>query len=194
MASEAPDCRALYHRSTDPFMAKLVTLKQAEEQTARATAYVKTYILFPSGMLGLICMLVGIGMLGYQLVATDSYTWRTFAESSGLLLLGGVVGWLQTLYQRWMLRVRPEVFAARMQFVAKRGSRSKRESVSSQPASTSPWWVPVAYLALAGMILAASTMSVLEGTVNPVAGYLMPWAGFFWAKLFFWRKVIQVNR
>jgi hypothetical protein len=175
-------------------MAKLVTLKQAEEQTARATAYVKTYILFPSGMLGLICMLVGIGMLGYQLVATDSYTWRTFAESSGLLLLGGVVGWLQTLYQRWMLRVRPEVFAARMQFVAKRGSRSKRESVSSQPDSTSPWWVPVAYLALAGMILAASTMSVLEGTVNPVAAYLMPWAGFFWAKLFFWRKVIQVNR
>jgi hypothetical protein len=93
-----------------------------------------------------------------------------------------------------MLRVRPEVFAARMQFVAKRGSRSKRESVSSHPASTSPWWVPVAYLALAGMILAASTMSVLEGTVNPVAAYLMPWAGFFWAKLFFWRKVIQVNR
>jgi hypothetical protein len=194
MACQTMDCQLTDYRSAGAFMPKLVTLKQTEEQTARATAYVKTYILFPSGMLGLICMLVGVGMLGYQLLATDTYTPSTFWESSGLLLLGGIVGWLQTCYQRWILRERPEVFAARMQFVARRGTRSKREAVSSQPVASTPWWVPVAYIVLGGMILAASTMSVLQGNVHPVAGYLMPWAGFFWAKLFFWRKVIKVER
>ena len=69
-------------------------------------------MLFPAGILGLISMIGGVGGLGYQLIATDTYTWWTFLQSSGLLLLGGVLGWLQTTYHRWILNNRPEVFAA----------------------------------------------------------------------------------
>ncbi len=175
-------------------MPKLVTLRQTEDQAARATAYVKTYILFPSGVLGLICMLAGIGALGYQLLATDTYTWSTFLESSGLLFLGGLFGWLQTMYQQWILRERPEIFATRMQAVLRRGKRPKRDAVPIHSAPAGPAWVPLIYLAAAGTILSASTMSVMQGTVYPLAGYLMPWAGFFWAKLFFWRSVIKPDR
>ena len=43
-------------------------------------------------------MVCGVGGLGYQLIATDTYTWGTFIQSSGLLLLGGMLGWLQTSF------------------------------------------------------------------------------------------------
>ena len=72
-------------------MAKLISLKQQEGHDARATAYIKAYMLFPAGILGLISMIGGVGGLGYQLIATDTYPWWTFLHSSGLLLLGGVI-------------------------------------------------------------------------------------------------------
>ena len=53
----------------------------------------------PASLDWLACMVTGtVAALGYQLVATDTYTWTTFAESFGLLLLGGVLGWIQTRY------------------------------------------------------------------------------------------------
>ena len=59
-------------------MAKLISLKQQEGHDARATAYIKAYMLFPAGILGLISMIGGVGGLGYQLIATDSLDrlWR----------------------------------------------------------------------------------------------------------------------
>jgi hypothetical protein len=173
-------------------MPKLVTVKQQEGQGAKATAYVKAYMLFPAGILGLISMVGGVGALGYQLIATDTYTWETFLQSSGLLLLGGVLGWLQTTYHRWILRYRPEVFASRMRQPAiKKSGRPKRDSGPSQePPSGSPW-APVAYVAGLALLLSGSTVAAIYGAVYPFAAYFLPWAGFFWAKLFFWRTVLK---
>ena len=42
-------------------MAKLISLKQQEGHDARATAYIKAYMLFPAGILGLISMIGEIG-------------------------------------------------------------------------------------------------------------------------------------
>src|SRR5690349_12626906 len=94
-------------------MPKLVTVRQSEDTTERAKNYVKAYILFPSGFLGLVAMVVGTAALGYQLIATDSYTWTTFVTSSGLLLVGGCVGWMQTRYHQYILDKHPDVFASR---------------------------------------------------------------------------------
>ena len=128
-------------------MPKLVTIKQQEGQDAKATAYVKAYMLFPAGILGLVSMVGGVGGLGYQLIATDTYTWETFVQSSGLLMLGGLLGWLQTTYHRWILRHRPGVFAARMrQPTLKKSGRPKRDGGSDQdspagrPGLLSPIW------------------------------------------------------
>ena len=122
-------------------MAKLISLKQQEGHDARATAYIKAYMLFPAGILGLISMIGGVGGLGYQLIATDSYTWWTFLQSSGLLLLGGVLGWVQTTYHRWILTNRPEVFAARMrQPTVSKSGKPKRESAASQEQASGSAW------------------------------------------------------
>ncbi len=173
-------------------MPKLVTGKQQEGQDAKATAYIKAYILFPAGILGLISMVGGVGALGYQLIATDTYTWQTFLQSSGLLGLGGMLGWLQTSYHRSILNHRPEIFAARMRQPAiKKGGRPKRDGGPVQDSPSGSPWVPVAYMAGLALLIFGSTVSVVYGAVYPVAAYFLPWAGFFWAKLFFWRTVLK---
>ena len=30
------------------------------------------------------------------------------------------------------------------------------------------------------------------GVVSALAGFALPWAGFFWAKMFFWKGIIQM--
>jgi hypothetical protein len=176
-------------------MPKLVTVRQVEDQTERAKDYVKAYILFPSGILGLISMVGGTGALGYQLVATGSYTWATFWISSVLLLFGGAIGWAQTRYHRYILREHPEVFAFRMKpAVVKRSGRTRKEPTVPHPQAPGSKWVPLGYLAGIGLLTAMSTVAMQAGQVHPMAAYLMPWGGFFWAKLYFWRSVIKEGR
>jgi hypothetical protein len=176
-------------------MPKLVTVKQFEDIAERAKDYVKAYILFPSGILGLISMVTGTAALGYQLIATESYTWATFWISSALLVFGGCVGWGQTRYHQYILHHYPDVFAARMKPVAaKRSGRSRKESIVPTPRAPGSKWIPLAYLAGMGLLFAASSAGMQMGQVHPVAAYLMPWGGFFWAKLYFWRAVIKEGR
>ncbi len=176
-------------------MPKLVTVRQLEDTTERAKNYVKAYILFPSGFLGLIAMVAGTAALGYQLNATDSYTWATFLTSSGLLIFGGCVGWIQTRYHQYILDKHPDVFASRMKPIStRRSGRAKKDAPVPTPQAPGSKWIPLAYLAGVGLLLAASTISTQMGQVHPVAAYLMPWGGFFWAKLYFWRAVIKEIR
>lgn len=175
-------------------MPKLVTVKRIEGNVERARAYVKTYILFPSGLLGLIFLISGTASLAYQMMATDTYTADTFFESMALLVLGGIVGWLQTRYQRYLLQKYPDHFASRMKRSAQ-GSRSRSKHAGPDTSTLHPGrqWVPLAYLVGGLTILTASAFSSMLGHVYYVAAYLMPWAGFFWAKLFFWRGVLPVG-
>jgi len=41
------------------------------------------------------------------------------------------------------------------------------------------------------ILLAGSMLSVLYGAVHPIAACFLPWAGFFWAKLFFWKSMLK---
>jgi len=170
---------------------KLVTRWREEDIHQQAKQYVRSYILFPSGVLGLICMLGGIGGLGYQLVAGSTYTWTTFTTSSALLLLGGIIGWVQTRYHRYLLTIVPHVFAARIRSAVQK--QGKKQKVEVQTAIDHPGrrLVPVAYLAGIATLVTGSTWAFLHGSVDAVPAILMPWAGFYWGKLFFWRGIIQ---
>jgi hypothetical protein len=50
--------------------------------------------------------------------------------------------------------------------------------------------IPAAYLAGMAFLIGSSIAALLYGQVDPVPAFLMPWAGFYWAKLFLWRRVI----
>jgi hypothetical protein len=51
--------------------------------------------------------------------------------------------------------------------------------------------VPLGYVLGIGVLLGLSALSLSSGEVDKVAAVMMPWAGFFWAKLFFWRRVLR---
>ncbi len=173
-------------------MPKLVKGWRDEDIQTQARHYVRTYILLPSGLLGLVCMLGGIGMLGYQLVTSNSYTLTTFTTSSVLLLIGGLCGWGQTRYHRYLFKTVPAVFAARMRSAVQRTQR-KQKVASAIPAIEHPGrkLVPVAYVLGSALLLASSAWAISYGSMDAIPAILMPWAGFYWGKLFFWRGVVN---
>ncbi len=171
-------------------MPKIITARRLEGETERARDYVKTHILLPSGLLGLMFIVAGTFSLAYQLMA-QTYSWRTFLESTGLLLCGVLLGWAQTRYHQYLLRKHPEHFAERMRTFSRIGrSRSKRETVTAPLDHRWRSLVPLGYLAGIATLLGVSAMSSMAGHVYALTAFLMPWAGFFWAKLFFWRGVL----
>ncbi len=174
---------------------KLINVHHPQHTVQLAQEYVKTYILLPSGLLGLICVIGAVGGLGYQWLSTDSYTWDTFFQSSGLFMSGVGLGAAQTLYQRYLLREFPEVLAARMKegLSRQRGNLKKRSDATTieHPGRQ---FVPIAYL-LGVMILIGETIAASAyGHVSMIPALLMPWAGFYWARLFLWRRVIKVEK
>jgi hypothetical protein len=172
-------------------MPKLVKGWRNEDIHTQARHYVRTYILLPSGFLGLICVLGGIGTLGYQLVASSTYTVATFMTSSALLLLGAFCGWIQTRYHRYLLATVPDVFAARMRSAVQRSQRKTKTGPTIPAiAHRGRSLVPVAYVLGCGLLLAASGWVIMQGSVDAVPAILMPWAGFYWSKLFFWRGIV----
>jgi hypothetical protein len=175
-------------------MPKIITAKRLEGETEQAREYVKTHILFPSGVLGLILMIAGTGSLIYQFLF-EAYGWRTFVESTGLLLAGTVIGWLQTSYHKFVLREHPAYFAGRLRIFTRTGQkRPKREATTVELHHWGRQWVPLYYVLGAGILVGISFWSSISGQVYYMAAFLLPWAGFFWAKMFFWRGVLEQGK
>jgi len=94
-------------------MPKVITVRRQEGETEKAQEFIRTYILFPASLLGLLSILVGVVALGYQLFK-GNYGWETFTYSSVLLIAGLLFGLAQTKYQQYLLREFPGYFANRM--------------------------------------------------------------------------------
>jgi hypothetical protein len=173
-------------------MAKLVTIWREKEVQEQARHYVRSYILFPAGVVGLVCMIGAVGALGYQFVGAGSYTAATFWQSSGLIMVGALGGWLQTRYHRYLLTGFPEVFAARLRTaVRQQGKKAKGEPGQVTINHPGRQLVPIAYGVGLVALWGASAVTILYGNVDVLPALLMPWAGFYWAKLFFWRGVVS---
>lgn len=171
-------------------MPKIITAKRLDNEHELARQYVKTHILFPSGLLGLVLMISGTASLIYQFVV-ESYGWPTFVQSTGLMVAGGLLGWAQTRYHRYLLQEHPGHFADRLKiFTRAAQKRARREPPSSQPVHRGQSLVPLYYALGAAGLLSVSAVVVMRGQVYPMAAFLLPWAGFFWAKMFFWRGVL----
>ena len=127
-------------------MGKVITAKRKESSVEQAEAYIKTYILFPSGLLGLLAMIIGILALVYQLII-ETYDEWTFAKSSLLIVVGIIFGWMQTRYHRYILRESPEFFSSRMKSSAvrsvARGKKSPSEVELTHPGRK---LIPFAYI------------------------------------------------
>ena len=133
-----------------------------------------------------------MGVLGllYQLIL-GTYGWETFTYSSGLLLLGIIVGAGQTKYQKYILRECPAHFASRMKTG---GPRSLRKVKKSAPEVSidhrGRGLIPLLYALVILVFIGISVACVWSGALDGLPAFALPWAGFFWAKMFFWKGVI----
>jgi len=75
--------------------------------------------------------------------------------------------------------------------VAQRSRKAKAEP--DAPSIEHPGRAFVTAISILGalLIFGASAAAVLRGDLDPLPALLMPWAGFYWAKLFIWRGVIE---
>lgn len=172
-------------------MPKIITARRRESEGGQAREYVKTHILLPSALIGMVFMVASVLALIHQFMS-DTFGWRPFVETSGLLFVGMIVGWAHTLYQRFVLRAYPAVFAARMKLFSRTSlKRPKREALAQPVEHPGKNWIPLGYVAGALILLGASFATATYGHLYFVAAFFMPWLGYFWAKMFFWRSVLQ---
>ena len=171
-------------------MGKVITAKRKENEVEQSHIYIKTYILFPSGVMGLIAMVVGIVALVYQLII-ETYDEWTFAKSSLLIVAGIVLGWSQTRYHRYILSKFPGFFASRMKSgSARRLNRQKKQPAEVELDHPGRIMMPLLYLLGMAGLIGLSTWCYSTGSLDYMAAFFLPWAGFFWGKLFTWHKVI----
>jgi hypothetical protein len=171
-------------------MGKVITAKKKEGDAEQAKMYIRTYILFPSGVMGLITMVIGTVMLVYQLIF-DTYDEWTFAQSTMLIVVGIIFGWGQTRYHRLVLREYPEFFASRMKSTAARGAaRGKKMPAEVKIDHPIRKFMPLYYVLCYGTLLGLAGWCFSTGSLDYMPAFFLPWAGFFWGKLFTWHKVI----
>jgi hypothetical protein len=177
-------------------MPKLVTVLRPEKIDEQARYYVRSHILLPAGTIGLICLVGGVGSLAYQLIASHTYSWVTFLSSSILIAVGALCGFAQARYHRYLFKTFPEVYAAKMRTaVAQRNKKLKTKAKTEPevPPIEHPGRGFVTAISLAGAVLifGASAAAFMRGDLELLPSVLVPWAGFYWAKLFCWRGVVD---
>ena len=171
-------------------MPKVITAKRLDDETDKAQEFVRTYILFPSSLLGLIAIVVGVIALGVQLWS-GTYGWETFTYSSGLIVSGVLLGLIQTKYQQYLLREFPAYFANRMKAYTQRSIRKAKKAVSDITIEhRGRGLIPLGYLLGIVALFTLSGLAVTTGFIEPVAAFALPWAGYFWAKMFFWKGLV----
>jgi hypothetical protein len=173
-------------------MPKLVTVLRPEKIDEQARYYVRSHILLPAGTIGLICMVGGVGSLAYQLIASHTYSWVTFLSSSILIAVGALCGFAQARYHRYLFKTFPEVYAAKMRTaVAQRTKKAKPTPDVPEIEHPGRGFVTAISLAGAVLIFGASAAAFMRGDLDLLPSVLVPWAGFYWAKLFCWRGVVD---
>ena len=171
-------------------MPKVITARRHEDETDKAQEFVRTNILFPASLLGLLSIVVGVIALGVQLWR-GTYGWETFTYSSALIVAGVLVGIVQTKYQQYLLREFPGHFANRMKAYSQRSVRKAKKAITeSDIEHRGRGFVPLWYLLGIVLFFALSGLTVATGFLEPVAAFALPWAGYFWAKLFFWKGLV----
>lgn len=175
-------------------MPKLVTVLRPEKIDEQARYYVRSHILLPAGTIGLISMVGGLGALAYQLVASHTYSWVTFLSSSVLLVIGAACGFAQARYHRYLFKTFPEVYAAKMRTaIAQRNRKTQSKAELEAPIIEHPGRGFVTAISIAGAVLlfASTAAAYVYGDLSLLPALLVPWAGFYWAKLFSWRGVVE---
>ncbi|MFO0773763.1 MAG: hypothetical protein U0172_03750 [Nitrospiraceae bacterium] len=169
-------------------MAKLRSSHREASVLSKAQDYIRTHVIFPSALLGIILLVAATMGLAYQYLA-ETYQPSTFLQSTGLAVVGALAGWGHSRYQRYLLANFPDALAAKLDaFLKKDVTRAKKHGPKplDHPGRS---WMPLVYVLVILLLLGLAFSAGAWGTVYPVAAYLLPAAGFFCARVYAWKDL-----
>ena len=169
-------------------MPKIITSHHRQSETERARLYVKTRLMLPTIPLAMVALLTGYGSLAFMWFE-DTLRLQVFLGSTMLFVIGAVAGWADVRYERYLVRTCPEYLARKHKVfeAAKEYKRPKRDLPTGQPEHHGRNVVLVGY---AVGVIAMLAMSVsLVDKVGVYPAFFLPWAGYFNAKVIFWREL-----
>ena len=169
-------------------MPKIITARHRQSETERARSYVKARLMLPTIPLAMVALLTGYGSLAFMWFQ-DTLTPYALLGSTVLFVIGVVAGWADVRYERYLVRTCPEYLARKHKVLeaAKEYKRPKRDLPAAQPTHPGRYAVLTVYAVGVVVMLAMSIWLVDKLGVYPA--FLMPWAGYFNAKVIFWREL-----
>jgi hypothetical protein len=169
-------------------MPKILTARRREDERERARLYLKSRLMLPTIPLALITMLTGYGDMMLMWIQ-DELSPRALLGSTILFLSGAVWGWGHARYERYLVDTCPEFFARKQKLLeaAKEYKRMKRDLPATGPLHPGRRFVPAMYAV--GIASQAGISLYYLGHVGVYTAIFLPWAGYFNAKVIFWRSL-----
>ena len=169
-------------------MPKIVTARRRENEKDRARLYLKSRLIMPTFPLGAATLVAGYG---YMLLFLSPLTTGMVLGSTILLLFGALWGWCHTRYERYLLSACPEYLARKQKlFDATRDyKRVSRELPAHGPLHPGRRLALIWY-AVGGSSMIGITVYYLD-QMGAVPALLLPWAGYFNAKIIFLRDLLR---
>ena len=171
-------------------MVRIVTAKKAESARQKAEMYVKTSIIYPSALMGLVSLVLGYGALIYLLFKGRFFP-SIIIDSFVLLGVGVVLGLIQFFHQRFLLDHFPEYYADRRKRMERIRSRQTRKlEIVEKPTYRGHQFVPYVYLV--GFSAAVAVIVLYAGRLNPVSAVFLVLAGIYNIRFFFWKRKLRL--
>jgi hypothetical protein len=169
-------------------MPKILTARRREDERERARLYLKSRLMLPTIPLGMVTLLAGYGDVVLMWIQNE-LTPQALLGSTMLFLFGAVWGWGHARYERYLLETCPEYFARKQKLLeaAKEYKRVKRDLPAAGPLHPGRRFVVAMYIV--GIASQAGISVYYLGHVGVYAAIFLPWAGYFIAKVIFWRSL-----
>jgi len=169
-------------------MPKILTARRREDERERARLYLKSRLMLPTIPLGMVTLLAGYGDIVLMWVQ-NQLTPQALLGSTILFLCGAVWGWGHARYERYLLGTCPEYFARKQKLLeaAKEYKRMKRDLPAAGPLHPGRRFVLAMYVV--GIASQAGISLYYLGHLGVYAAIFLPWAGYFNAKVIFWRSL-----
>ena len=183
-----PDHRSLGKVGKTESMPKILTARRREDERERARLYLKSRLMLPTIPLGMVTLLAGYADVVLMWIQ-DQLTPRALLGSTILFLCGAVWGWGHARYERYLLGTCPEYFARKQKLLnaAKEYKRVKRDVPATGPLHPGRRFALAMYVV--GIASQAGISLYYLGHMGVYAAIFLPWAGYFNAKVIFWRSL-----
>jgi hypothetical protein len=167
---------------------KIVTARRREDERERARLYLKSRLMLPTIPLGMVALLAGYGNLALMWMQ-DELTPSALTGSTILFFWGAVWGWGHARYERYLVAACPEHLARKQKILeaAKDYKKTRRDAPSAGPAHPGRRFVPAMYVV--GILAQFGVTGYYLGQIGAYAAIFLPWAGYFNAKVIFWREL-----